>query len=249
MFEPDGRPTVAIVTNAREFAGPAAVTALAAAGARVYCHDRSFASEVSRVAFASEHDQGFVVVLSETEPEDVVAAVVKTEGRLDALVSNDVHPARRAPVSEVRAPDFRDALEDMMVFPMRLAAAAAPVMTKRKAGRMLFVTSAVAETGLPNYAMYAAARGGANALAVSLAAELGPAGVSVNALAPNFVENPTYFPPELLKDKKLRDKIAREVPLRRTGTSGETGALIAFLAGPDCGFLTGQVIPLTGGWR
>ncbi len=249
MVESDGRATVALVTNAREFAGPASVDALSRAGARVFCHDRSFQTEMSRAAFASEHGAEGVVVLSQSDPEAVVEAVLATEGRIDALVSNDVHPASRAPIDEVRAPDFRDMLEDLMVFPARVAGAVASAMKRRRSGRMIFVTSAVAAKGLPNYSMYAAARGGGNALAVSLAAELGPFGITVNAVAPNFVENPTYFPAETLKNPKVREKIEKTVPLRRVGTSSETGALVAFLAGPDCGFMTGQVLSLSGGWN
>lgn len=197
MVEADGATTVALVSNVREFAGPAAVDALVRGGARVYCHDRSFVSEVSRVAFAGEHHGGTVFLLPQREPEELVAAVLAQEGRLDAVVSNDVHPAQRAAVEEVQAQDFRAALEALMVFPLRLA---------------------------------------------------GPHGISVNAIAPNYVANPTYFPEELLREPKVREKIERTVPMRRLGRSEETGALVAFLAGPDCGFMTGQVVSLSGGW-
>jgi NAD(P)-dependent dehydrogenase (short-subunit alcohol dehydrogenase family) len=70
----------------------------------------------------------------------------------------------------------------------------------------------------------------------------------VNAVAPNYVENPSYFPPELLADAQARAKIERNIPLGRLGKPDEVGALVEFLATGDCGFITGHVIPIAGGW-
>jgi NAD(P)-dependent dehydrogenase (short-subunit alcohol dehydrogenase family) len=96
--------------------------------------------------------------------------------------------------------------------------------------------------------MYVAARGGANALAVSLARELAPFNIQVNAVAPNFVESPTYFPPALLADPQALAKITRNIPLGRLGKPGEVGALVAFLASNQADFITGHVMPIAGGW-
>ena len=102
--------------------------------------------------------------------------------------------------------------------------------------------------GLANYAAYATARGAANALAVSLAQELAPAGVRVNAVAPNFIESPSYFPAELLADPAVRNKILSKVPLGRLGSPLEVGRLIALLASADGAFITGKVLAVDGGW-
>ena len=92
------------------------------------------------------------------------------------------------------------------------------------------------------------ARGGANALAVSLARELAAFNIQVNAVAPNFVESPTYFPPQLLADPQALGKITRNIPLGRLGKPREVGELVAFLASGEADFITGHVMPIAGGW-
>ena len=122
------------------------------------------------------------------------------------------------------------------------------VLKARRAGKILFVTSATPLRGLPGYSMYVTARGAANALAVTLAKELARDNIQVNAVAPNYVESPDYFPAELLDDPKTRDKILANIPLGRLGKPEELAALIAFLASGKADFITGQVIPFAGGW-
>jgi len=77
---------------------------------------------------------------------------------------------------------------------------------------------------------------------------LAPRNIQVNAVAPNYVENPDYFPPELLANEEAMAKILKNIPLKRLGKPEEAAALITFLANPLSGFITGQVIPLAGGW-
>jgi len=242
----DLKDKVAIVTNVTGFVGLPAATALAGAGALALCHDPSFSNEPACRAFAEAHPG--LGALQLDDPGATVEAVVAAEGRLDVLVLNDVFPAKRAPVEDVDPDDFRAALEALAVAPMRWASAAVPVMKAQGAGSIVFVTSAAPLRGIPNYSMYAAARGAANALTVSLAKELAPAGIRVNAVAPNFVESPTYFPEDLLADPQKRAKIESNIPLGRLGKPEEVGELIAFLAGADAGFMTGQVVPVAGGW-
>ncbi len=214
--------TVVLLSNPDRFAGPAARAALEAAGA--------------------------IVVAAEGAPEDAAAAALEAHGRIDALVSNDAFPAIRAPLAEASLDDLRAGLEAMLVAPFALARAVVPAMRAAGGGRIVFVTSATPLRGLPNYSMYVAARGGANALAVSLAKELGRDGVRVNAVAPNYVENPDYFPPELVADAGKLARVVKPIPLGRLGKPEELGAVIAFLASPGAGYLTGQVLPVAGGW-
>ena len=107
------------------------------------------------------------------------------------------------------------------MFPFRMASAVVPQMKARKRGKILFITSASPLRGLPNYSMYVTARGGANALAVSLARELGRHNIQVNAIAPNYVESPSYFPPELVNDPEALARMTRNIPLNRLGKPEE----------------------------
>lgn len=192
----------------------------------------------------------------------MVAAAVAAAGRLDAVVSNDAYPAVKSAVEAADPDEFRRGIEAMMVRPFMLAGAAVRQMKAQNeaaqvaggaagsggGGSFLFVTSASTVHGIPNYSMYVAARAGANGLAVTLSKEVARHGIAVNALAPNFVESPTYFPPSLMADPKTRDKILSNIPLRRLGRPEEVAAAIVFLVSGDSDFLTGQVIPIAGGW-
>jgi NAD(P)-dependent dehydrogenase (short-subunit alcohol dehydrogenase family) len=164
------------------------------------------------------------------------------------VVSNDAGAAVRAPIESATTEELREALEAMVVFPFELARAAVPAMKARRAGKILFITSATPLRGLANYSMYVAARGATNALAVSLAQELGRDNIQVNAIAPNYVESPTYFPPELTENPEILARMTRGIPLRRLGKPEEVAALVAFYASDRADFITGHVMPFAGGW-
>ncbi len=237
---------IVIVTNVRHFVGLPAASEMARQGARVYCHDKSFADPELLEQFVSEHPD--LNPVADGDCDDLLSHVHRMEGRIDAIVSNDAHPAIRAPVESASLDDLRTALEEMLVAPFALAALVTPFMKSQKSGKILFVTSAVPLRGLPNYSMYVAARGGANALAITLAQELAPYNIQVNAIAPNYVESPSYFPPELLSNPDVLEKITRHIPLKRLGKPEEVGRIIAFYASDASDFLTGHVLPVAGGW-
>jgi NAD(P)-dependent dehydrogenase (short-subunit alcohol dehydrogenase family) len=206
----------------------------------------SFADQAARDDIAVKYPT--IVATAAVEPAAIVEAALKAHGRLDAVISNDDAPAIRAPLESASLDDFRKGLEAMMVRPFALAQAAVAPMKKQGGGRILLITSAAPLRGLTNYGMYAAARGGANALTLTLARELAASNILVNAIAPNYVANPSYFPPALLADPQALAKIEKNIPLGRLGKPEEVGALVAFFAIGDCGFVTGHVVPIAGGW-
>ncbi|MEQ8611264.1 MAG: SDR family oxidoreductase, partial [Parvibaculum sp.] len=157
-------------------------------------------------------------------------------------------PAVRGPVDEATDKDMHETFEALVFKSFAMTRAAVPQMKKQKAGKILFLSSAAPMNGIPNYSIYAAARGAANALALTLAKELASHNIQVNALGFNFIESPDYFPASLLDDPKSRDKILGNIPLRRLGKPEEAAAIVAFLAGPTSDFITGQLIPVAGGW-
>lgn len=212
---------VVLITNPDNFAGPAAIPALEADGA--------------------------TVIGIEAEPEQVQQALA-AHGRIDVLINNDAFPAIRAPVEDAKLDDLRAGLEAMLVAPFAMVQAVVPHMKANKHGKILFITSATPFNGLPNYSMYVTARGAANSLALTLAKELASSNIQVNAIGPNYVENPDYFPDDLIADPETLKRITKHIPLGRLGKPHELAALIAFLASDKADWITAQVIPFSGGW-
>jgi NAD(P)-dependent dehydrogenase (short-subunit alcohol dehydrogenase family) len=236
----------ALVTNIHHFVGLAAAQALAKEGARVVCHDETFTDSAARAAFAAAHSN--LIASQYSDAADVAHSIESAHGALNILVNNDFHPAHRAPNDEASADGLRAALEALTVQPFVTASAAAKPMKQRRAGKIIFVTSAAPLNGLPNYAMYATARGATNALMISLAQELAAFNIQVNAVAPNYIASPSYFPPSLIANPEALKRMTDKVPLRRLGTPDEVGSAIAYLASPGADFVTGLVLPVSGGW-
>lgn len=238
--------TVTLVTHVKHFVGPSTVQRLLRETMTVVCHDSAFANAEARAAFQAEAPNA--EVCAATEPTEIVAEVMDRFHRIDALVSNDPYPAVRAPIDEADPEEFRRALEALVVWPFTLIGKVAAVMKAQNAGRILLVSSAAPLTGIPNYAMYATARGAANAMVPSLSRELARWGIPVNAIAPNYIKNPDYFPPELLADQDAMAKMLKNIPLGRLGEPEEVAELVALLTTGRCDFVTGQIIPIAGGW-
>ena len=233
---------IVLITNVEHFVGRPVAAELAAQGATVVCHDKSFADAATAERFAAANPK-LTVIRAQTP-----AQIVATAGRVDVVICNDAGAAVRAPIETASPDDMRSALEEMVVFPFEMASAVVPQMKDRKRGKILFITSATPLRGLPNYSMYVTARGATNALTVSLAQELGRDNIQVNAIAPNYVESPTYFPPELVDDPEALAKMTRNIPLKRLGKPEEVAALVAFFASHKSDFITGHVMPFAGGW-
>tara|TARA_R110000868_G_scaffold37288_13_gene132090 strand:+ start:385 stop:1116 length:732 start_codon:yes stop_codon:yes gene_type:complete len=237
---------VVLITNVQHFVGLPTALEMARQGARVICHDVSFAHAAARAAFEKENPG--IATTSATEALAVFDDVEKRLGAVDVLVNNDFFPAIRAPVDEASVDDMRRGLEALLIAPFQFSGAAAVRMKLRKQGKIILVTSAAPIHGLPNYSMYVAARGAANALTVTLAKELAPFNINVNAVAPNYVESESYFPAKLRNDPDFIGRMASKVPLKRLGKPEEVAGVIAFLASPAAGFMTGHVLPFAGGW-
>lgn len=240
------RKPVVLLTHVRHFIGPSAVRRLLREEMTVVCHDATFADASARQAFQAEVPGA--EACAATDPASIVAEVANRFGHLDALVSNDPYPAVRAPVDEADIDEFRRALEALVVWPYALLGKVAAVMKAQNAGRILIVSSAAPLTGIPNYSMYATARGAANAMVPTLSKELARWNIPVNAIAANYIKNPDYFPPELLANQDAMAKMLKNIPLGRLGEPEEVAELVALFASGRCGFVTGHIVPIAGGW-
>ena len=235
-----------LITQAGHFVGPGTASLLSDLGARVICQDPDFASEDARANYQESHPD--CELISSDDPADMAQACRDLAGGLDALICNDAFPAIRAAVEDADICDMQDGLDALVTRPFALIGQMVPMMKAQGHGNIVMVTSAAPLRGLANYSMYATARGAGNALTKSLSLELAPHNIQINAVAPNYIENPTYFPPELLANEAAMAKMLKNIPMKRLGQPSEVAALIAFLVSGQCTFMTGHVLPIAGGW-
>ena len=195
-------------------------------------------------------EQGATVVAS-AEPlwePDAADRVVRAAGAIDVLVANLAFTAPTTPATEVTEEEWRQVFGALVDPLPRLVRAAAPAMIARRAGKILVIGSASALRGMKRTSSYSAARGAQLAYVQAVGVELAPHNVQVNAIAQNFVDNPTYFPPEVQALEKFQQRLAAEVPAQRLGTPEEDAMLALFLACDEVRFMVGQAIPFAGGW-
>jgi 2-keto-3-deoxy-L-fuconate dehydrogenase len=213
-----------LVTQAGDFMGPTLCAVLAEHGAEIV---RSTAS-----------------LTDPQEPERVVRAA----GAIDALIANLALPAPTTPAAEATDDEWQKVFAALVDPLPRLVRAALPEMIRRRAGKIVVIGSASALRGMKRASTYSAARGAQLAYVQAVGAEVARDGVQVNAIAQNFVDNPTYFPPEVQADPRFRERLAREVPLGRLVSAREDAEFVAYLCTEAANCFVGQVFPVCGGW-
>lgn len=174
--------------------------------------------------------------------------LVSEAGRVDVLVANLGVPAPFTRAAEVTDEEWREVFSHMVDPLPRLCRAVLPQMLDRQAGKIIVMGSASALRGMKRASTYSAARGAQLAYVQSVGVEVAPHNVQVNAIAQNFVDNPTYFPEEIQANPKFQERLRNEVPAGRLGTPREDALFAAFLASDEVNFLVGQAIPFCGGW-
>jgi len=139
--------------------------------------------------------------------------------------------------------DWNEVLQTNLSGAYRLCRAVTPSMIKARYGRIVNVTSVVAATGNPGQTNYAASKAGIEGFTRSLARELASRNVTVNCIAPGFID--TDMTREL--DDRARGRLLDQVPLKRLGTPADVAAAALFLAGPGAGYITGITLQVNGG--
>ena len=243
---------VALITNVSHFMGPAITEEFCREGASVALHDRDGAAVKPHAAIAERLGRDVLSLTGDlsrsTEADRAVDAVVARFGRLDVLVNNNAHPPSGSPVEEISDSAWREMMARLLDEPFFCLRAALRVMKPAGRGKIINMSSAAAFPGLPHYAAYTAARAGVNGLTKAVGREVAGAGIQVNAIAQNYVENPTYFPPALTGDPVRLARMVKNIPAGRLARSEESARLAVYLASEDADFFIGQVIPFAGGW-
>lgn len=228
------------VTDLRGFANADVARHLGASGARVIACDP---------AIDRHGEEGGIEVLAWADPRVLVErAVERFGGRLDAIFIAPAMPAPRTPADELTVDQLMPFYQRLAAEALVFASAAAKAMRPRKSGRIVFGTSATPMGGGPGFIAYVTARSAVNGAVRSLALELARDGISVNAVAPNYVQTETYYPQSLLDDPVKGPKLLSRIPLGRLGRASEVAAVAELLTLGDSAFLTGQVIQMSGGW-
>lgn len=212
-----------VVTHASSFMGPATVALFRAEGGEVIADD----SDLTVPGRAAE--------------------LMAEAGRVDVLVINLAIDNPRALAHETSDAQWQAVFAQIVHPTHRLVRAVLPQMLARRSGKIVVVGSAAALRGTPKRSCYGAARGAQHSYVRAVGVEVAPHNVQINATGQIFVENPTYFPPEVMQSEELRQRL-QDVPARRVSTGDEAAAFLLFLAGPESDFINGQVFAYAGGW-
>lgn len=246
-FELDGK--TALVTGSGQGLGLEIAKGLSSAGAHVLVNGRTL--EMLERAVSGIRDLGGSAevcafdVTDEPAVEKIFQDIGKMHGGLDILVNNvGIRDRRR--LFEFELYSVRRLLEANLMAPFNLSRKAARLMMETGEGRIINMVSIAAQLGMPGDAAYIAAKGGLLSLTRALAAELGPFGITVNAVAPGVFATETNA--GLIADPETRRRLERRTSMGRWGQPHEIAGAVVFLASPAASYVTGHMLTVDGGY-
>jgi 3-oxoacyl-[acyl-carrier protein] reductase len=236
---------VALVTGASRGIGRAIAAMLAAQGATVVAAARGDNAVATVEAIRAAGGRAEALSLDVTDADAAVAAVqgvVATHGRLDILVSN-AGITRDQLMLRMKRADWDEVIATNLTAAFVLCQAALKPMLKQRGGRIVAISSVVGQMGNAGQANYAASKAGLIGFCKSLAREVGSRSVTVNVVAPGFVET------DMTKavNEETQKQWAAQIPLGRLGSPDDIAAAVCFLASDEASYITGQVLAVNGG--
>jgi 3-oxoacyl-[acyl-carrier protein] reductase len=242
MKEFDGQ--VAVVTGGARGIGAEIARRLAHGGATVVCADvldtRDIVDEINGTGGAAEGRE--LDVTDAAKAADSIAAIHEAHGSLDILINN-AGITRDQLLVRMKPEDWDLVLGINLDGAFKVTQPAARLMMRARSGRIVNVASVVGLMGNAGQANYAASKAGLIGFTKSLARELGPRNVTVNAVAPGYIQTPMT---DKLTDDQ-REALMKSVAIPRLGTPGDVAEAVAFLAGPGASYITGVVLNISGG--
>ena len=240
----DGK--AALVTGASRGIGRGIAVALARRGAVVVCAARTAeasAGTVEEIAGAGGRAAAIALdVGSDASVEAAAKELLGTHGTIPLLVNN-AGITRDNLLMRMKKEDWAQVIDTNLSGIYRLCRALVPSMVKARYGRIVNVTSVVARAGNPGQSNYAASKAGIEGFSRSLARELASRNVTVNCVAPGFIDTDMT---RVLGDAQ-REALLEQIPLKRLGTPGDVAAAVCYLLGDSGAYVTGATLPVNGG--
>ena len=237
---------IALVTGASQGIGRACAMELARAGATVALAARNeakLAEAVSEIEAAGGKGAAFALdIASEESIKSAARAVLERFGKVEILVNN-AGITRDGLMLRMKRADWDEVLGTNLTGAFLLSQALLSPMLKNRWGRIINISSVVGRTGHAGQVNYAASKAGLIGLTRSMAREVASRGITVNAVAPGYIETPMTA----VLDEKQRAAMMAAIPLGRPGTDGEIAQSVAFLASDAAGYITGHVLDVNGG--
>ena len=237
----------AVITGASRGIGKCIATKFAKEGANVVINYRNNEEEALKVKQELEDLGSQVLVVkadvSELEQaENLIKEAKKEFGRVDILVNN-AGITKDNLIIRMKEEDFDSVINVNLKGVFNCLKAITPVMVKQKEGKIINLSSVVGLVGNSGQVNYAASKAGVIGMTKSLAKEIGSRGITVNAVAPGFIETDMT---DVLGDK-FKEEAKKSIPLKRLGKAEDVAEVVAFLASDSANYITGQVIQVDGG--
>jgi 3-oxoacyl-[acyl-carrier protein] reductase len=239
---------VVLVTGASRGIGAAAAKRLAQSGASVVVnyHQNKEAAQKVLEEVESAGARGMIYQADVTQKDQVESMVKTTEqklGPVDVLVNNAYFPFDVGQLHDLSWENFHRAVEHELSAFFFCVRACLPAMKEKKAGRIIVLSSRLAQQPLPKMGAYAAAKSALESVADTMAIELGPLGIAVNVVTPAF----TLTDASMIMPEDFRERVKETRPLKKHLYPEDVAGAIAFLAGEEASMLTGSHILITGG--
>jgi len=237
---------IALVTGASRGIGKAIATALGSKGATVVgtATSENGAEAISK-AFAASGIKGAGKVLNVTAPDSIESLIrdIQAEYGAPTILVNNAGITRDNLLMRMKDDEWNDVIDTNLTSAFRMSKACLRGMMKAKRGRIITITSVIGATGNPGQSNYAATKAGVIGFTKSLAREIGSRGITVNAVAPGFIDTDmTRALPE-----GQRDALLEQIALGKLGTVEDVASAVVFLASADAAYITGETIHVNGG--
>ena len=219
--------------------------ALASAGHRVIVADRDLETlEESAAAVRTAGGQADTLGIDMSSPDSIKAAFGKAKeiGRVEILVNN-AGITRDGLAMRMKPEDWNLVIQTNLTGAFLAIQQVLPVMMKERWGRIVNIASVVGQSGNPGQANYVASKAGLIGLTKAIAQEMGSRGVTVNAVAPGFIDTSMTA----VLSAELKEKMLATVPLKRLGTPEDIAAAVRFLCSEEAGYITGHTLNVNGG--